>query len=376
MLGLGGPGADEADDLAAVVEDVEGLATDGLLERLGLLGRGRDEDLVAHRVAVELVAGAGQALAQSGGALVGVAGELPVELLAALVLGEGRLELGTQQKALGEQAAALLLQKAEGLTQALGVRAVAADDDGLAHEHAVLGAADVEGVDAAGDVGEREVVARRGQGAAQAGAVQEDAELVAAGPVADGVEALAAPCAAELGGVGDVDGCRARHVTAGAHLELVDLLGGLGGEEAVGVGGGQAGAAGRGQRARLVDDDVGVGRADDALPVAQHAVQADDVGARAADAELHHGVFAAAGLADELAGVVAVGVTLGVAHVLLGADGLDGCHDLGRGALGVVVAEQVHGRLLASWPAGRSLTGAIVTRPRYTQPVEPRGKDA
>lgn len=101
-----------------------------------------------------------------------------------------------------------------------------------------------------------------------------------------------------------------------------------------------------GQRARLVHDDVGVSRADGALPVAQHAGQADDVGARAADAELDHGVWAAAGLADELAGVLAVGVALRVANALLAAARGDGVHDLGRGALGVVVAEQVHVGLL------------------------------
>ena len=122
-------------------------------------------------------------------------------------------------------------------------------------------------------------------------------------------------------------------MAAGAHLELIDALRRLGAEEAVAIGRGEAGAAGGAKRTRLVHDDVRVRRADDALPVAEHAAEADDVGAGAADAELDHGVWALACGADELAGVVAVGVALRIAHVLLCAHVADGVENLGRGAL-------------------------------------------
>ena len=122
-------------------------------------------------------------------------------------------------------------------------------------------------------------------------------------------------------------------MAAGAHLELIDALRRLGAEETVAIGRGEAGAAGGAKRARLVNDDVRVRRADDALPVAEHAVEADDVGAGAADAELDHGVRALACGADELASVVAVGVALRIAHVLLCTHVADGVENLGRGAL-------------------------------------------
>ena len=126
-------------------------------------------------------------------------------------------------------------------------------------------------------------------------------------------------------------------------LEAPDALGRLGGEEAVGVARGQHGAAARRHGTGLVDVDVGVLGADGALPVAQEPRHADDVGRGPADAELHVHVVAAARGADELAGALAVGVALGVAHGLLVVGGGERGQDLGRGALGVVVAEHAHG---------------------------------
>ena len=58
--------------------------------------------------------------------------------------------------------------------------------------------------------------------------------------------------------------------------------------------------------------------------------------------QLNVHVVAAAGGADELAGSLAVRVALGVADALLVVGGGERREDLGRGALGVVVAEHVH----------------------------------
>ena len=80
-----------------------------------------------------------------------------------------------------------------------------------------------------------------------------------------------------------------------------------------------------------------------ALPVAQEPGHADDVCRGPADAELNVHVVATARGADELAGALAVGVALGVAHGLLVVGGGQCGQDLGRGALGVVVADHAHG---------------------------------
>ena len=62
----------------------------------------------------------------------------------------------------------------------------------------------------------------------------------------------------------------------------------------------------------------------------------------AADAEFDVHVIAPAGGADELAGALAVRVALGVADALLLVRARERLEDLGRGALGVVVAEHMH----------------------------------
>ena len=346
-----GPRADEADHEVAVGQLREGLGADGLLELFG--GRRIDDEelLVAVGRQVGLEAELDHAVAQAACARVGVAGQAPVQRLGggcglAVLLGsegvagvglEGSLELDTEQAALCHEAAALLYQVGEGVLE-LGV----VDDHGLAEEHAVLGAAQVEGVGLGGEVAQGEVAALGGQGDCHACAIDEDLEVVAMGPVADRVEALAVPHAAELGGVGDVDHLGAGHVAARQCLVDVDALGGLGGEEAVLVLRGQDGAAARGDRAGLVRVDVGVLGADDALPVAQHASDAHDVCRGAADAELDGGVRLSACLADQLACALAVGVALGVADTLLGVGLDERLQNLGCRALGVVVPELMH----------------------------------
>ena len=258
-----------------------------------------------------------------------MAGHLEVEA----VLQQG-LELDAQQPALGQHGAQLLLDAEE-----VGLEGGIGDDQGLPHEGAVLGAADVEGVGEPGQVGEGQVVGGRGQGGAQAGAVQEEEEVV--GPAVlgeDGELGLGVDHAA-LGGVGDLHqpGLDQMHVLVplqdGSDLLRGDLAVGTGGDLEDLVAGGLHGA-------HLVAVDMGGVGGDDALPGPQEGGDGGEVGLSAADEELYLSLGALTQIPDQRLGPIAVGV-IAVADVALQVGLGQSGEDLGMGAEGVVVAEEI-----------------------------------
>ena len=132
---------------------------------------------------------------EPGGHLIGVLGQVEVE-----PVGKKRFKLGAQQPALGQNSAPLLFH-----TEEVGLESGVHDEKGLAHEGAVLGAADVEGVSEAGQIGQSQVVGRGGEGAAQPCAVQKEEQSMGAAARREGLQLRAGIDAAGLRGVGEID---------------------------------------------------------------------------------------------------------------------------------------------------------------------------
>ena len=270
-----------------------------------------------------------------------MAGHLEIEA----VLQQG-LELRPQQPALGQHGPPLLFDAEE-----VGLEGGIGDDQGLPQEGAVLGAADGEGVGEPGQVGEGEIAGGGGEGGAQPGAVQEEEQAVVPAEPGEGGELGLGVDHAALGGVGDLHqpGLDQMYVLVplqkGEQLLRRELAVGAGGERKDLVSGGLHGA-------RLVAVDVGGLGGDDPLPGPQEGGDGGEVGLGAADEELHLGLGALAQVPDQILRPAAVGV-VSVAGVALQVGLRQGGEDLGVGAEGVVVAEEVSSHAAAlQWQWG------------------------
>lgn len=304
-----------------------------LLQRLDeALGQQR-KHLVGLGLCAELVAGADNGPRELLGGQVGAAGEVEVQ---AVVVAEQLGKLDAHDAALCEQRAVLLDEELKVLGQ-LGVL----DDDGLAEQRAVLGAADPEDVGEVEHVVQRHVVHAGGEGGADAGAVGEEQQAVCLTEAFQGRQLGLCVDGADLGGVGDVDEARARHVR-----EVPVVVEGLGQRL-----GRQLAVPGRHvddlvaaglDGARLARDDVAGAAGNDGLMGPQAGRDGDCVGRGAAGHEEDAHVVAAEVAADQLAGCLAVRV-VAIADLLRVVAEQQGVEDVGMGALAVVVGEAVLG---------------------------------
>lgn len=302
-----------------------------VLQRLDeALGQQR-KHLVRLRLCAELVAGADNGPRELLGGQIGAAGEVKVE---AGVVAEQLGELDAHDAALCEQRAVLLDEELKVLGQ-LGVL----DDDGLAEQGAVLGAADPEDVGELQHVVQRHVVDAGGEGGADASAVGKEQQAVGLTEALEGRQLGFGVDGADLGGVGDVDEARPGHVrevpvvverlgqrlgrqlaVAGRHVD--DLV-------AAGLDG-----------ARLARDDVAGAAGNDGLVRPEAGGDGDCVGRGAAGHEEDAHVVAAQMAADQLAGRLAVAV-VAIADFLRVVAEQQGLEHVGMGALAVVVGEAV-----------------------------------
>ena len=258
-----------------------------------------------------------------------MAGHLEIEAVL-----QQSLKLDAQQPALGQHCAQPLFDAEEvGLESGIG------DNQRLAHESAVLGAADVEGVGELGQVGQGQVAGRRGQGGAQPGAVQEEKQVVFPAELGQGGELRLGVYHAALGGVGDFHQPGLDQV--GVLVPLQDRGDLLRRNLAVRSGGdGEDLVAGGLHRAHLMAVDVGGVGGDDPLPGPQEGGDGGEVGLGASDEELHVGLGAVAQAADQVGAALAVAV-LSVARVALHAGLCQGGEYLGMRPEGVVVAKEI-----------------------------------
>ena len=237
----------------------------------------------------------------------------------------------------------------------LADRATLGDDHGLAEEGAALGAADVEDVGEARQVGERHVVGGRGQRVGEARAVDEELEVTLATHGGELLELLQGVEGAVLGGLRNIDEGGGDHVVTRAvtlprRADAFDV-GGV--DLALNGGGVEDLVAAALDDAGLVHVDVaGVG-GDDALPWQEDRVDDSRVRLRAAHEEVHVSVGGLAGLADQVAGALAVLVSA-VARGLFHVGGDEGIEHPSVRAL-LVVAGEVRQR-------GRKSHWAIIPR--------------
>ena len=268
------------------------------------------EGQVGRRIHGDDVAGALEGLANAGGRLDGGLADRQVEAVL-----EERLELHAQEAPLRQERAMLLH-----LGDELADRSALGDHHGLAEERAALGAADVEDVGQAREVGQRHVVGGRGQRVCEARSVDEELEVALATDGGKLLELLQGVEGAVLGGLRNIDEGGGDHVVTCA-ITLPRRA------DALDVGGVDFAVNGRGVEdlvaaalddAGLVHVDVAGVRRDDALPGQKDRVDDRRIRLRAADQEVHVGVGCLAGLANQVAGALAVlvgAVAAGLLHV-------------------------------------------------------------
>ena len=145
-------------------------------------------------------------------------------------------------------------------------------DDGFAAEGANLGAADVEDIAVAGQVGQGDVVALGHQAVAQSCAVNVERNFVVLADLVEVVQLAGGIERAQLGGEGDVDQARMHGMVlvAVVHVVVEVLVQHLGFHLAVRVGDGDDFVLCELHGTRLVDIDVSRADADDALILIEH----------------------------------------------------------------------------------------------------------
>ena len=267
----------------------------------------------------------GHPVPEAEGQGVGVAGGVQI----GAVFQQG-LELEAQEAALGEHGAPALDVPAE-------VRPGPGEDQGLAEEGAVLGAADVEDIRQSRVVREGHVPA--GQGGTQPGPVQEEDEPVLVAALPEGRQLRLGVDGAGFRGVGDVD-------HGGLHLVLVavELGDGLdhgGSNFPVGAGDGDDLVPRALDGPGFVDVDVSRVGGDDGLVGLQHGLNHQQVRLGAPHHEVYVRLGGGAEGTDEgprlfTAGVQAVAP--GLLQIGLG----EGFQHHGMGPFAVVVSETVH----------------------------------
>ena len=309
LLGRGPRGAD-AREVAAVGQGLPDAVAHLVRQALmpGLIEGHKRQ--VGRRVHGDHVPRTLKGFANAGGRLDGGLADRQVEAIL-----EKRLELHAQEAPLRQERAVLLHVGDE-----LADRPALGDDHGLAEEGATLGAADVEDVGQARQVGQRHVVGGRGQRVGEARAIGKKLQVALATHGGELLELLQRIEGAVLGGLRNIDEGGGDHVVARAVAlpRRVDAFDIGRADLAVDGGGVEDFVAAALDDAGLVHVDVaGVG-GDDALPGQEDRV--DDGGVRlgAADQEVHVGVGGLAGLADQVAGTLAVlvgAVSAGLLHV-------------------------------------------------------------
>lgn len=302
-----------------------------LLQRLDeALGQQR-KDLVRLRLCAELVAGADNGPRQLLGGQIGAAGELHVQ---AVVVAEQLGKLDAHDAALGEQRAVLLDEEFKVLGQ-LGVL----DDDGLAEQGAVLGAANPEDVGELQHVVQRHVVHAGSEGSADSSAVGKEKQAVGLTEALQGSQFSFGIDGADLSGVGNVNEARAGHVRE-VPVVVEGLGQRLGRQLAIFRGHVDDLVAAGLDGARLARNDVAGAAGDDGLVWAKTGGDADCVGRGAAGHEEDADVVGAQMAADQLAGRLAVAV-VAIADLLRVVAEQQRVEHVGMGALAVVVGEAV-----------------------------------
>lgn len=281
-----------------VVDALPIVGHEVLVEGGMLCFRQDGEELVGGAVDEEGYSLAAEGFADAGGLLVGVGGKGEVE-----AIGEERLVLDAQQTALGQHAATLLHDVAEVLFQR-GVD----DDDGFAEEGALLRTAEVEDIAEACQLRQCQIARAARQAIAEARAVDEERHVVAAADVVDGREFGFAVDGAILRRHGEIDHAGLYHVLVVA----VGVMAADGGLNLLGI---NLAAHGRESQhlvaamldgAGLMNIDVTVRCADDALIGTKHGGDDSRVGLRAAHEEVNIGIGSLTGSLDQFAGMGAV----------------------------------------------------------------------
>ena len=258
------------------------------------------EDLVGGGVDEQGHATSAQRVPDAVGAMDGRLAEVQVE-----IIGEERVKLEAGDASLGEKCAMLLDDGEE-----VGDGARSRYHDGLAEEGAALGAADVEDVAEACDVGEGDVVGGAGEGVGQPCAVDVQTQVVPRADLANRRELGERVERPVLRGLREVHHARHDHVVAvGVRLPRGAVaLDGVSRELAVRAGDGEDLVAAELDGARLVHAHMtGVG-GNDALVPGEKCVDAGRVGLRASHEEVDLGVGGLTGRANLLAGGLGVGV--------------------------------------------------------------------
>lgn len=163
-----------------------------------------DEDLVGRGLEEQAVAVCVQGFSDGIGRCDGSFANLFVQ-----VVREQRIKLQAEQPALGEQGAVLLHDREE-----MRCTVLLREDDGLAEECAAFRAADVEGIAARGNQRQAHIVLGAGERVGEAGAIEEERELVGLADCVQAAQFLGCVERAVLRRMRDVDHAGHDHVVA------------------------------------------------------------------------------------------------------------------------------------------------------------------